>query len=283
MKVNHTSARYSELSQRALAALVELSGFDRGLLYDVPRAGAPYRVSRTGVFVDGSTDWWNFVRRRRQFDDGVCTPIVSLRALDQDERRLVVDWGCRYANTFLLIEPRDSNVDLTEAVGEHRQLLERLASVEPDEGKTEGSRSELVDLLAGWFGRWMVWPAGTADARPVEFSLTAEHRTIRAALLRMMRTRFPGEAFERALLGLLDREPELFSGHPVLDARLPFLTRLGLPVVHEDGQVQRALRSLVNDGQAWLFAPDRDGGFYHGPNHPLPENLPDNELNRLRM
>src|SRR5215208_4389693 len=88
-----------------LRALAEASGFDRGLFYDLPFAEAPRSLPGTRVFLRGSPAWRRYLALRERYDDGTLTPLLSLRPLDDRERRLAVDWGASYANSFLLAEP----------------------------------------------------------------------------------------------------------------------------------------------------------------------------------
>src|SRR5687768_12018026 len=84
-----------------LAALREFTGAARGVVYDVPRGARPVReIGR--LRPRGSLAWDRFLDAREQMDSGELTLTIALRPLDDDEARLVVDWGCTYANTFLL-------------------------------------------------------------------------------------------------------------------------------------------------------------------------------------
>src|SRR5437773_3968422 len=129
-----------------VAAIKQLAGTDRVLIYDVPEAEAPERANPASPFIRGSSTWWDFVRRRRPLDDGEnLTLLVSLRGLRADERMLIVNWGTFFANTFLLIEPADPWLDLTtdDGVGE-------LAKAHPDETTALG-------LVRAAYADWVYW------------------------------------------------------------------------------------------------------------------------------
>ncbi len=87
----------------------------------------------------------------------------------------------------------------------------------------------------------------------------------------------------RAYLKIKETEPELFSGRPVGRAHVPFLTRLGLPVLHDPALPVRAVRRLVNEGHAWVYERGPDAVSYHGPARPVPPSMSDAELERLIM
>jgi hypothetical protein len=67
----------------------------------------------------------------------------------------------------------------------------------------------------------------------------------------------------------------------VARVRIPFLTRLGLPVLFAPERVDYALRHLVNEGRAWVFEDGPDPAYYHGPARPVPECMSAAEFERL--
>lgn len=274
-----------------LRSLVAIGGFDRGLFYDVPRAEAPRSRSRTHVFVQGSPRWRRFVAARRQLDDGTLTLLIALRQLDDDERRLTVNWGCRYANTFLLVEPFDRSCDLTNPKNEQRRALLAMArSVmrvrqEPDGSDDAWMRNTpLGAAVRSLFGAWISWPEPFSntnlDVIPLLVDSSAD--TIHRRLLDAMTCRYPQGSFDVAIETLFERERELFGG-TVARIRIPFLTRLGLPILFDPHAIDRAVRRLVNEGRASAFEDGPDPAFYRGPQRPLPERMTDAEVDRLVM
>jgi hypothetical protein len=272
-----------------LRTLAELSGFERGLFYDVPRAEAPQPVRGTRVFLRGSPAWRRFLGVRQQFDDGALTLLVALRALDDRERRLVVDWGNSYANAFLLVEPLDPACDLTDSRGPARRTVQAAAEAlvrrrapESEPGVPWTRDTDLGAIMRDLFGAWVAWPPPDSDAPPerVPLVLPDAAATLADALRPALAARYPQHEFDAVLADLYERERELFGG-PVARARIPFLTRLGLPVLLAPDRVDRALRRLVNEGRAWVFEDGPDPGYYHGPARPVPECMSDAEFERL--
>lgn len=272
-----------------LRALWEMAGFERGVLYDVPAGAAPRPLPGTRIFLRGSTAWRRFLDAREQVDDGALTLLLSLRPLPPAEARLVVDWGNSYANAFLLVEPHQPAADLTDPENATRRALAAVAvsllrdRPPDDDPHTPWTRATALGALAReTFGVWSVWtaPGQSGAVERVPLTLTGQGETLHDRLLAEIAARFPQEAFDDALAGLYEQERELFGG-PVARARIPFLTRLGLPVPYDPRRVDYALRRLVNEGRAWLFEPGPDPPFYHGPTHPVPERMTDAEFERL--
>jgi hypothetical protein len=274
-----------------LRALAEMGGFERGVLYDVPREDAPRSLTSTRVFVKGTPGWRRFLAARSQLDDGILTLMLALRTLNDDERRLAVDWGCRFANAFLLVEPNDASCDLTDPANDVRCALEttalmllndRHADTNLDQPWTR--RTPLGASLRRLFGVWITWPEPFTDTAPdrVPLRLHDTDVTLRHMLMRTLAERHPQERFDAALADLYERERELFGG-PVARTRIPFLTRLGMPVLYDPRSVDRAVRRLVNEGRAWVFEEGPDPTLYRGPQRPLPERMTDAEIERLVM
>jgi hypothetical protein len=272
-----------------LRALAALGGSERGVFYDVPRGDAPRSLTSTRVFVQGSPAWRRFLATRVRFDDGALTLLLSLRPLADDERYLAVGWGCRFANTFLLVEPIDPACDLTDPANAVRRTLEATAREfvrehRPDnEAGLAGTQHAPLDAaLRGLFGHWITWPEsiGDANADVVPLRPDGPKDTLRRRLMVALEERYPQDRFDAALARLYERERELFGG-TVADARLPFLTRLGLPVVYDPRRVDHAVRRMVNAGQASLVEVGADPAFYRGPRRPLPDHMTDAEIGQL--
>jgi len=275
--------------QLILRTLVELGGFERTVFYDVPRAEAPAPQTGTRVFLCSSPSWGRYLFARAMADDGGLTLLLSLRPLGDGERRLAVDWGNSHANAFLLVEPADPACDLTDPDSALRRSLEATARlILRDRGPDTMSAhpwtrgTPLAATLRGVYGAWIAWPEPYAEGSPEPVPLrTADpERTLRSRLLDEIARRYPQESFDDALAGLYERERELFGG-PVARTRIPFLTRLGLPVLYNPHRVDHALRRLVNEGRAWVFEDGPDPAFYHGPQRPVPDRMTDAEFERL--
>ena len=274
-----------------LEALRDLAGGTRGVIYDVPVVERP-RATRGSIFVRGGDAWRRFLDSREAVDAGDPTLLISLRVLDEDERHLVVDWGTTYANTFLLVEPRDWRCDLTDPENAYRERLEeaidgsvRLAP--PDEGaSTAGwTRSTPIGtLLHGVYGVWRYWtvPTRRGSTRSIPLDLRGEGDTIWERLQPILEERFPEAMFDRALARLRASDRELLGG-PVTRARSVFRSRLGLPVVHEVGSVDRAVRRLVNAGGMRVMAPSLPGRPIFGAGRPVPAEVTDEEFSRFVM
>jgi len=90
---------------------------------------------------------------------------------------------------------------------------------------------------------------------------------------------FPASAFLSSLTFLNLREAELFTdGREVARAIIPFLTRLGLPILYDARHVVHAVRQLVNAGLAWVQDPEDNWRVYKGPHEPLPAEISDERL-----
>ncbi len=273
-----------------LRALQDLAGAARGVIYDVSRADRPLRLPLSPVYLEGSSSWRRFLRTRRALDDGHLTLLVSLRQLPEDERRLVVDWGTAHANTFLLVEPGEPGCDLSDPRSsiayELRDLCRQAARVEPADGGLHEpwtSRTPLGARLRELYGRWVWWdkplPRGRSREEPMR--LAGPSDTLSVHLLPLLYERFPQQSFDIALAELQSTERELFGGE-VATARSVFRTRLGLPVLHDARAADRAVRQLVNLGRMSVTTGGSDALVF-GPGHPVPEDMPDEEFERLLM
>lgn len=241
-----------------LAGLRAVTGGERGLIYDVPVAQAPVAVDGAHVYVQGGPAWWAYVQRRRRLDDGVLTPVVALRPLGAGERRLVTSWGSRYANALQLLEPLDPGCDLTEPANARRAALLRLA--------VSGQERPLAAALRAGFALWHA-PEG-----PLPLQAGGPEETLMAVMAERLRGRYRVPEYAAALVELLRDEPELFAGRPAGRALLPFLTRRGLPVVHDPALVTDAVRLLVNRGVVRVTSGEA-GISYRGPRRPVPETI----------
>jgi hypothetical protein len=252
------------------AALRQLAGTDRVLLYDVPEADAPERALATTPFVSGSKAWWRYVERRRALDDGQdLNLLISLRGLRADERLLAVNWGTAFANSFLLVEPSDPWLDLTTREG-------------IDEFARRSGAIDASALVRAAYAEWIYWvrdEGGELESRNATLDVQdADARLWQALWERLPRT-FPEAAFLSSLTLLTLREAELFTGgREVYRAIMPFLTRLGLPILYDARHVLQGVRQLVNAGLASVQDPEEESRVYRGPHEPLPEDVPDERL-----
>lgn len=272
-------------------ALRDLAGTARGVVYDVPRAERPRMRSGSPVYADGGRAWDRYLRARRALDDGRLTLLLSLRPLSEDERRLAAGWGAAHANTFLLVEPLDAACDLTDArsplAREVFALCEGALASAPDAAvdarERWTARTPLGERLRGLYGRWVCWdeplPYGRTHELPLP--LAGPEDTLWDQLAPLLHERFPQRAFDAALAELRRHERELFGG-TVASARSAFRTRLGLPILHDQRAPDRAVRRLVNRGEMTVASglPRR---LVFGPGRRVPDDMPDDEFERLLM
>ena len=255
-----------------MSALGGLAGTPRTLIYDISEAEAPHRSSPSTPFVRGSEAWWRFIDRRRALDDAQgLNLLVSLRGLRADERLLIVNWGTKFANSFLVIEPADPWLDLTTDQG-----LEEYA-------KQSGAQ-HATDLVRSAYADWNYWvrdEKGDLESRSATLNLDP-HATLWQAVLERLPQTFPAAAFLSSLTLLTLKESELFTGgKQVGRAVAPFLTRLGLPVLYDGRHVIRGVRELVNAGLSWVQDPEDNWRYYRGPAAPIPAEVSDERVSRM--
>jgi len=252
------------------AALGRLAGTERLLVYDVSEPEAPERRNPVVPFVRGGGAWWRFVERRRALDDGAdLNLLVSLRGLRADERLLAVSWGCAFANSFLVVEPADPWLDLTT----------------PDGAREFAARSGARDadaLVRAAYAEWIYWlrdERGELDSRAATLDLSDPQATLWSTLWQRLPQTFAAADFLSSLTLLTLREAELFTGgREVARAVVPFLTRLGLPILYDARHVMDGVRQLVNAGLAWVQDPEDGNRVYRGPSQPLPAEVTDERL-----
>jgi hypothetical protein len=250
-------------------ALRRLAGTPRALIYDVSEPEAPSRDQPQTPFVHGSDAWWAFVDRRRALDDGQdLTVLISMRGLSLDERLLVVNWGTAFANAFLVIEPSDPWLDLTTVEG-----IDQFAAT---------CRVEDADaLVRSAYAEWIYWTRddrGGLESRRATLSLEPDS-TLFGTLWERLPQTFPAAAFLSSLTLLQLKEAELFiGGREVARAIIPFLTRLGLPIVWEPRHVIQGVRQLVDAGLAWVQDPQDNWRLYRGPSEPIPAEISDERV-----
>ena len=250
-------------------ALRALAGTSRVLVYDVAEVDAPSRDKPQTPFVHGSEAWWDFVERRRALDDGRnLSLLISLRGLRVDERLLVVNWGTAFANSFLVIEPSDPWLDLTTPEG-----IEKFAS--------QAGASDADALVRAAYAEWIYWirdERGELESRTARLNLRPDETLSQTLWDRLPKT-FPASAFLSSLTLLQLKEAELFTGgREVARAIIPFLTRLGLPIVYDGRHVIQGVRQLVNAGLAWAQDPQDNWRLYTGPAEPIPAELSDERV-----
>lgn len=255
-----------------IAALGDLVGTPRAICYDLTEEEAPHRSSPSTPFVRGSDAWWRYVELRRTLDDAEgLNLIVSLRGLKAEERLLAVNWGTKFANSFLMIEPADPWLDLSTDQG--------IAAYVRQSGK-----SDAHDLVRSAYADWNYWvrdEKGELDGRSATLSLDPDATLWQVIQQRLPET-FPAATFLSSLTLLTLREAELFTGgKPVGRAVAPFLTRLGLPVLYDARHVIHGVRELVNAGLAWVQDPEDNWRHYHGPKEPIPADISDERVSRM--
>jgi len=262
-------------------AFEAVAGAPRLLVYDLSRSDVPDRVNPTGIMLRGSPRWSAYLERRRRVDDGYLSLVVSLRRLDRAERLLAVNWGTAHANTLLLIEPIEGDIDLTNADTAASHDLRRAAEA----GARRDDTSRIETLLRQIYGYWIYWPAAPATEdgwRRLELALSDPPATISQQLELALQEVFPPRAFEEQLTHLFRFESELFTGRSVERARSPFLTRLGLPAVYGPSVVTAAVRRMVNAGHLSAYMVGGAGAF-QGPSEPVPDEVPDELFERMLL
>ncbi len=266
-------------------AFRELAGTANGVVYDVPLTSKPSPIPGS-IFVSGSKPWRSYLDAREAADVGQPAVLFAFRMLDNEERRLVVDWGTTYPNTFFLIEPHDGNCDLSDPANFARRRLndtvEATLEIAADLETIPNHWTCLTPLgalLREIFGTWVYWngPQPYSQVHEVPLNLSISGETVWTRLLAELSQRFPQPTFDRALAYVNDWERELLGG-PVPRARSVFRTRLGMPILLDSRCVDRALRKLVNEGQMSVVAPSLPGHPIFGRGRPIPEDVSDEEF-----
>jgi hypothetical protein len=252
------------------AAIQRLAGTQRLVLYDVSGVDGPTRDTPSSVFVRGGKTWWRFIESRRRLDTGEdLNLVVSLRSLRREERMTIVNWGSAYANSFLLIEPSDPGLDLTTPEG-ILDFAQQTHALDADA------------LVRTAYAEWVYWttePEGGLVEHAATLDVADPRATLWGTLWERLPQTFPPSAFLATLTLLNMREQELFTGgREVARAMMPFLTRLGLPVLYDARHVLTGVRQLVNAGLAWVTDPYDHNRLYRGPHDPLPADIPDERL-----
>jgi hypothetical protein len=257
--------------QQIVNALRRLAGTSRVVVYDVHENEAPRREHPTTPFVRGSSAWWDFIYRRRAIDDGTdLNLLVSMRGLREEERLLVVNYGTAYANSFLLIEPADPWLDLTTREGVAEFLRHGRGARDADE------------LVRSAYAEWVYWytnPDGETESHSASLDIADGESTLWNTVWEKLPETFTASDFLSSLTILTLREAELFTGgREVYRAVIPFLTRLGLPVLYDARHVIGGVRQLVNVGLAWVQDPEENWRVYKGPSEPIPAEISDDRV-----
>lgn len=257
--------------QELTAALKRLAGTERVVVYDVHEDDAPERPNPASPYIRGSAAWWDFVHRRRTLDDGEnLTLLVSLRGLRSEERMLIVNWGTAFANTFLLIEPTDPWLDLTTNEG-----IQQLEKAHPH-------TADANSLVRAGYAEWVYWyttAEGETESRRATLNMGDPDSTLWQTMWDRLPKTFSPAAYLSSLTLLTLRESELFTGgREVTRAVVPFLTRLGLPILYDARHVIQGVRQLVNAGLAWVQDPEDNWRVYRGPIEPIPAEITDERL-----
>lgn len=250
-------------------ALQRLAGTERLLIYDVPEADVPVRSGPCSPFVRGGPTWNRFIERRRVLDDGRdLNLLVSLRGLRAEERLLMVGWGTNFANSFLVIEPYDPWLDLTtpESIAQYAQQQDAKT---PD------------DLVRAAYAEWVYWTSeknGEIESHTASLRVSDPKATLWTSVWEQLPKTWTEADFLSTLTILNLREQELFvGGREVMRAMIPFLTRLGLPILYDWRLVMHGMRELINAGLATAQDPD-SRRVYHGPMYRLPDEITDERL-----
>jgi hypothetical protein len=288
-QADSSSGAASRIGAQLHDALYALAGTPRCVLYDVPRDQAPQPLREGSIYLRGTPAWRHFLAERRRLDTGELSMILALRPLAERERLLIIDWGSTYANCFLLIEPCDPAVDLTGPTGATPHTPSdaagktTLSSVRNGAAALPGEPS-IAPALRAAFGIWTYWTGvrGNWETHRVRLVCREPEDTLIDLVRRHLPVRFPQGAFDRALAELYAHERELFSG-TVARARIPFRSRLGLPILHDPYAVDRALRRLVNEGRAAVSGGADGVTLRFGAGRPVPLELPAETFERLLL
>lgn len=271
-------------------AFRELAGTTNGVIYDLPRALKP-QPTHGSIFLHASPAWRSYLDARQQVDTGQPAILFALRALDDEERNLAVDWGATYPNTFFLVEPHERECDLTDPTNRFsRRLNDALAATlriaAPGPNMPEGwtRTTPLGERLRDLFGTWVYWsgPPPDGETQQVPLEVSGDDDSLWTRVLSELTERFPQQAFDRALAYVNDLERELLGG-PVPRARSVFRTRLGMPILRDTRCVDRALRKLVNEGRITVVAPSLPGRPIFGRGRPVPDEISDEEFTGFVM
>lgn len=173
-----------------------------------------------------------------------------------------------FANAFLLIEPADPWLDLSTPEG--------IDSFAKQRGVTSADA-----LVRAAYADWVYWtrdPSGDLESHAATLALDHDATLWTTVWQRLPHT-FPAADFLSQLTLLTLREAELFTGgREVARAVIPFLTRLGLPILYDARHVIQGVRQLVNAGLASVQDPEDDWRVYRGPADPIPSDLPDERV-----
>ena len=266
------------------AAFRDLAGTQNGVVYDVPLRDRPEPLPGS-IFLRGSAAWRAYLVARQQIDTGQPAVLFALRSLGPIERKLAVDWGATYPNTFFLVEPHDPACDLTDASNPFTHRL--IAAIEatnhtlpPQSASPAWSLATPVGrALREMFGAWVYWngPEPYTEVREVPLRLATTSATVWQLILDELVDRFPQGAYDRALAYVNDWERELLGG-PIARARSVFRTRLGMPILRDPRCVDRAIRRLVNEGRMTVVAASLPGRPVFGNGRPVPDEISEEEF-----
>lgn len=267
-----------------MRAFEEIAGTAYGVVYDLPRSARPTPIPGS-IYLRGTPGWRRYLDARERADVGEPAILFSMRALDDAERQLVVEWGTTYPNSFFLIEPKDTACDLTDPAS--RQARELDAALAATAGTAAGGRlggTPLGLFLRALLGRWVYWsgPEPYQEIHHVTLDLSRADATVWSRILPELDARFPQPAFDRALAYVNDWEQELLGG-PVPRARSVFRTRLGMPILRDPRCVDRALRQLVNQGRIRVVGSTLPGRPVFDGRQPVPDEISDEEFSTFVM
>jgi hypothetical protein len=180
----------------------------------------------------------------------------------------MVGWGTNFANSFLVIEPYDPWLDLTTPDSIAQYARDQEAKT-PDE------------LVRAAYAEWVYWvreEAGELESRTATLQVHDPKATLWTSVWEQLPKIWSRADFLSTLTLLNLREQELFvGGREVMRAMIPFLTRLGLPILYDWRLVMGGMRELINAGLASAQDPD-NRRVYHGPMYPLPAEISDERL-----
>jgi hypothetical protein len=119
---------------------------------------------------------------------------------------------------------------------------------------------------------------GQLESRAASLRVDDPKATLWSSIWERLPATFTEADFLSTLTLLNLREQELFTGgREVARAMIPFLTRLGLPILHDWRFVMHGMRQLINAGLATAQDPS-DQRVYRGPMYPLSPDISDERL-----
>ena len=229
--------------------------------------------------------WGDHILELRSTGGGGWTNHYLVKIGAMDYARAVFPLGGRRGEMRKLqVVDRDGRTSTIEARVPADPWLDLTTPEGTEEFAATAGVQDPASLVRAAYAEWIYWTrdeAGELESHRASLSLDAAATLWQALAERLPRT-FPAAAFLSTLTLLQLRETELFTGgREVARAIVPFLTRLGLPIVYDGRHVIHGVRQLVNAGLAWVQDPDDNWRLYRGPSEPIPAEVSDERLSLM--